>query len=115
VTLEKKGVGVNQKEIGILLDNFIHERNWGQFHNPKNLAISIAVEAGELLELYQWQDKADLKRVEDEIADIYIYLVMLADYLLIDIGDAALRKIEKNREKYPVEKARGNARKYDQL
>jgi len=96
---------------------FRDARNWKQFHTPKNLAISIAVEAAELLELFQWTDElpADKRTaVAEEIADIYIYLVTLAHDLCISIEGAVEDKLEKNGQKYPVSKSYGNAKKYNE-
>lgn len=102
---------------------FARERDWDQFHSPKNLAMALAGEAGELLEIFQWLteeqsralDGKDLARARDEIADVLLYLVRLADRLGVDPLAAAHRKLEDNARKYPVDKARGNARKYDEL
>ena len=102
---------------------FRDEREWKQFHNPKDLAISIAIEAGELLEEFQWKDSAGVEskvkqekhKIEDEMADIYIYLLEMSDVLGIDLIEAANRKMEKNAAKYPVEKAKGNSKKYTEL
>lgn len=105
------------------IKKFRDDRDWMQFHDPKNMAISIIIEATELLEHFQWKSRAETEEfvvksrdsVEDEIADIAIYLFELADNLGIDLLDAMNRKIEKNDQKYPVEKAKGNAKKYNQL
>jgi NTP pyrophosphatase (non-canonical NTP hydrolase) len=104
------------------LKEFTRMRDWEQFHTPKNLAISLAVEAAELLEIFQWltdaeaprivESKSDMNRMREEIADIYIYLIRLADVLGIDLGRAALAKIEKNTRRYPVRLSRANAVKY---
>ena len=102
---------------------FRDARDWMQFHNPKNLAISIVLEAGELLEHFQWKtpeesEKHSVKAKEeigDEIADVSVYLIELADNLGIDLEQAILKKLEKNAAKYPAEKARGTAKKYTEL
>lgn len=102
---------------------FAQERDWGQFHTPKNLASALAVEAAELLEHFQWlteeQSRAlpDEKRVQvgEEIADVLLYSLQLADKLQIDVLDAAWRKIGLNAEKYPVGRSKGNIRKYDDI
>jgi NTP pyrophosphatase (non-canonical NTP hydrolase) len=102
---------------------FVAERDWDQFHNPKNLAMALVAEAGELVEHFQWltPEQADrlppetLAEVEHEIADVLIFLVELADRLKIDPLAAAEKKLALNARKYPVEKARGNATKYDKL
>ncbi|WP_416397144.1 nucleotide pyrophosphohydrolase [Allohahella sp. A8] len=102
---------------------FAQERDWDQYHSPKNITMALAGEVGELAECFQWLSEAesasldDKKRtaVADEIADIQLYLVRLADKLGIDILEASKRKLEKNERKYPVAKARGNATKYTDL
>ena len=105
------------------LDAFATERDWDQFHNPKNLAMALAGEAGELLEHFQWltpEQAANLPpatrdEVALECADVLLFLIRLADKLNIDLADAAHRKLEFNAQKYPVEKSRGVATKYDKL
>lgn len=108
-------------DLAARLAEFARERDWDQFHAPKNLAMALAGEVGELLEHFQWlseQQSANLApEVRDavalEMADVLLYLVRLADKLDIDLGAAALRKIELNARKYPVDQFRGSARKYD--
>lgn len=105
------------------LRTFVKERDWEQYHDPKNLATGLSIEAAELLELFLWTSTADAhrhgrdvkSRVEEEVADVFLYCLMLADTLGIDLLDAAHRKLAKNREKYPVELARGSSAKYDRL
>lgn len=105
------------------LRDFIAEREWRTYHTPKNLAMALIAEAGELVEHFQWatpEESADLTpekamAVQEEVADVLIYLVELADVLGIDLIHAAHDKIAKNALKYPVEKARGNATKYDKF
>jgi dCTP diphosphatase len=103
------------------LRDFASARDWNQFHSPKNLAIALSVEAAELLEHFQWvSDKDSLtippdSKIDEEIADVFLYLIRLADMLDIDLVQAADRKIEANSRKYPVEKSRGNAKKYTEL
>ncbi len=99
---------------------FREDRDWAQYHNPKDLAISIGIEAAELLEVFQWSGvdlevmrKAD--KAKEELADIMIYCIYLADKLGISIEDAINDKIDSNEKKYPVEKSRGNAKKYTEL
>lgn len=102
------------------LRDFAEKRDWTQFHSPKNLAMAIAVEAAELMEHFQWLGEAEsaaleperLAAVADEIADVQLYLIRLADRLNIDIPQAVASKTQKNEEKYPVEKVRGSSRKY---
>jgi len=104
---------------------FRDEREWRQFHNPKDLAISITLEAAELLEQFQWKrpdeveallaDAASRQRVGEEMADVLILLISLADAAGIDLVVAAEAKLAENARKYPVNRARGSAKKYDQL
>ena len=111
------------EELREQLRNFARERDWEQFHSPKNLAMALSVEAAELVEIFQWLtaeqsaslEPAALARADEEIADVLLYLVRLADRLGIDPAAAARRKLQKNAARYPAEKARGNARKYDEL
>jgi len=105
------------------LRTFVAERDWDQFHNPKNLVMALVAEAGELVEHFQWltAEQADrlppatLAEVEHELADVFIFLVELADRLKVDLLAAAARKLALNAQKYPVEKARGLATKYTKL
>jgi NTP pyrophosphatase (non-canonical NTP hydrolase) len=102
---------------------FRDERNWMQFHNPKNLAISITIEAAELLEHFQWKSYQESEehgveakeKIADEIADVAVYLIELCDNLAIDLEAAIHAKLGKNAAKYPVERARGSAKKYSDL
>jgi len=99
---------------------FAAERDWQQFHSPKNLAMALAAESGELLELFQWLSERQSRQpsteqrtaVEQELADILLYLLRLADQLQIDLEAAVERKLELNAEKYPIDLAKGNATKY---
>jgi NTP pyrophosphatase (non-canonical NTP hydrolase) len=101
------------------LREFAKARDWEQFHSPKNLAMALIVEAGELVEHFQWLTEQEsqtlkpdkLREVEDEIADVLLYLVRLSDRLGVDIKSAAYRKIEKNKTKYPAHEVRGSAEK----
>ncbi|MCX5811873.1 MAG: nucleotide pyrophosphohydrolase [Proteobacteria bacterium] len=109
------------KEVSEMLLKFREERDWEQFHSPKNLAISISIEAAELLEHFQWRkenEELTFKKkheIAEELSDIFNYLVMLANDLGIDIIESAKKKIEKNGKKYPVEKAKGSMKKYRDL
>lgn len=102
------------------LRNFAQARDWEQFHSPKNLAMALSVEAAELLECFQWLTEAQsqaisgekLEAIADEIADVQLYLIRLADVLGVDIIAAATRKIAKNSAKYPVDRVRGSSKKY---
>ncbi|HLF91743.1 MAG TPA: nucleotide pyrophosphohydrolase [Anaerolineales bacterium] len=111
------------KKIQEKIRRFRDDRDWIQFHDPKNMAVSLIIEASELLEHFQWKSKEEVENyikenvdeVQDEIADIALYLFELADNLGIDLIRAMERKIEKNEKKYPVEKARGRHTKYTKL
>ena|ERR1035441_2978474 len=110
-------------ELRNVLRQFAADRDWDKFHSPKNLAIALSVEAAELLEHFQWlscAESADLpaemrNRVREELADVLLYLIRLADKLNVDLANAAAEKIQINAEKYPVEKARGTSKKYTEL
>ena len=106
------------------IGKFVKERDWEQFHSPKNIAISISLESAELLEIFQWsrglswsEFKNDrLKsRAEEELSDILIYLIRFADLAGINLEKSAIEKIEKNKKKYPIEKFKGSDKKYDDL
>ena len=97
------------------LRTFVEERNWGQFHTPENLAKSISIEAAELLECYQWNSEPDKGRVQEELAVVLTYCVLLADKLGVDPLRIVSEKLEKTKEKYPVEKSQGKSTKYDRL
>jgi NTP pyrophosphatase (non-canonical NTP hydrolase) len=97
------------------LREFVQERDWGQFHTPENLAKSVSIEAAELLENYQWGSPANMQDVQDELADVLTYCLLLADKLGLDPNQIVLEKLAKTQQKYPVEKARGRSDKYDQL
>ncbi len=114
------------KDIAGLLDKikkFRDERDWKQFHNHKDMAISIALEAAELLEHFQWKNNEEIEKaakesreeIGEEMADILVYLLELSDNLGIDLVEAAEKKMKKNEIKYPVSKAKGTAKKYDEL
>jgi len=99
---------------------FRDDRDWAQFHDPKDVAISLSLEANELLELFQWRngpDAAKERRAEigDELADVFYWTLLMAHDLDIDLERALSAKLEKNAKKYPVEKARGSAKKYTEL
>ena len=95
---------------------FTEDRDWDQVHTPANLAKSISIEAGELLECFQWSDTDfDVDHVREELADVIVYCQNMLDKLDLDADEIVNAKMDRNEEKYPVEKARGNAAKYDQL
>ena len=91
------------------------ERDWGQFHTAANLAKSVAIEAGELLECFQWNDDADSSRVASELADVVTYCILLADRIGVDLDEVVMDKLGVTREKYPVDSAKGRSTKYDEL
>ncbi len=99
------------------LIKFRNERDWEQFHNPKDLAVAINVEAGELLELFLWKDAKDAKKdkIKEELADVFAYSLLLAEKYNFDVEEIILDKIKQNGIKYPIDKAKGTAKKYDEL
>ncbi len=97
------------------LRKFNEDRDWDQFHSSDNLAKSISIEAGELLECFQWSQNYELESVKEELADVMIYCVMLADKLGLDPLEVIREKISVNEKKYPVEKAWGSSKKYTEL
>lgn len=108
------------KQLRDAMDQFATERDWDQFHSPKNLAMALTVEAAELQECFQWLteaqsrelDEQQLAAVRDEIADVQLYLIRLAGKLDVDIETACWDKVEKNAQKYPAKLVRGSAKKY---
>ena len=108
-----------------LAQDFVDERDWNKYHNPKDLAISITIEAAELMELFQWTGQKEVKkmaegdhnllRIKEELADVMILCLNMVNTLDIDLSQAIAEKIEKNKAKYPAELVRGNYRKYTQL
>ena len=95
---------------------FSEDRDWDQFHSPANLAKSISIEANELLECFQWSDdNYDLEHVKEELADVIVYCQDMLDKLGLDADEIVNMKMEQNEKKYPVEKAKGSAAKYDKL
>lgn len=111
------------EELKLAMRDFADDRDWNQFHSPKNLAMALSGEVGELIECFQWLTESQSSNlseeqhaaIADEIADVQLYLVRLADKLDINIVEESFRKIEKNAMKYPVEKAKGSAKKYTEL
>ncbi len=100
-----------------MLIEFRDARNWGRFHNPKDLAIGLSVEAAELVEVFLWRppEEADRARVKEELADVLVYVLLLAEKYGFDLGKIVLEKLAVNEAKYPVAKSRGTAEKYDKL
>ena len=113
---------MNISEIQYKLENFATERDWGQFHNPKNLSMALSVEASELVEIFQWlraeesisPDQKQIESINDEVADIAMYLLRFCSVLEIDLESAIKSKLERNAEKYPINLSMGNAQKYNQ-
>lgn len=104
------------QELKEIIDQFTEDRNWEQFHTPSNLAKSISIEAGELLECFQWSDtQFNIDNVKEELADVFNYCIQLASCLDLDIKDIILKKIEKNALKYPIDKCKGVSKKYNEL
>jgi NTP pyrophosphatase (non-canonical NTP hydrolase) len=112
--------GMNHMNTMDKINKFRDDRDWRQFHNEKDLAISISLEAAELLELFQWKSpeevrETSIERIKEELADVLIYSHMLASNLDLDIDEIIAAKLEKNNSKYPVDKSRGNKEKYTEL
>ncbi len=103
------------KAVEAELRAFVAARDWEQFHTAENLAKSVAIEAGELLECFQWSDAPDREQVIEELADVLTYCHLLAQRLGVDPSEIILEKLEKTGEKYPAEKARGRSTRYEQL
>ncbi len=97
------------------IDNFNKDRDWDQFHSPSNLAKSISIEAGELLECYQWNENADIEEVKEELADVMNYCIQLSMVLNVDIIDIMNKKMDKTEKKYPISKSKGVSTKYTKL
>lgn len=96
------------------INKFVFDRDWDKFHTPSNLAKSISIESNELLECFQWDDKNfDIEHVKEELADVLTYCIQLSEKLRLDIKEIVLNKMEKNKLKYPVDKCKGKADKYD--
>lgn len=95
--------------------NFNKERDWDQFHSPENLAKSISIESGELLECFQWNNDYDKEEVCEELADVFTYCIMMADKLEVKPEEIILKKLEKTKKKYPVDKSKGVSTKYNKL
>jgi len=99
------------------LIEFRNDRDWEQFHNPKDLALALSIEASELNELFLWKkaEEANPEKIKEELADVFAYAILLAEKYDLDINEIVLNKIKKNAEKYPVDKAKGTAKKYTDL
>src|SRR5690242_18054996 len=99
----------NWQELQEALLNFRNDRDWEQFHNPKDLALALSIEAAELNELFLWKkaDEANPEKIKEELADVFAYAILLAEKYDLDINEIVMDKIQKNAEKYPVDKAKG--------
>ena len=113
---------MNIKQIQNQLSDFASDRDWEQFHTPKNLTMALSVETSELVEIFQWLtpeqssnlSNKQMKAIEEEVADVAIYLLRLSDVLGVNLSDVVENKIKVNGEKYPVDLSKGNANKYNQ-
>ena len=106
-----------KEEIIQALLKFRNERDWEQFHNPKDLALAISIESAELLELFLWKEagQANTEKVKEELADIFSFAFLLAEKYGFDVKEIILEKIKTNEEKYPIDKAKGTSKKYNEL
>jgi len=109
--------GSDIQSITEALIEFRDERDWRQFHNPKDLAAALSIEAGELLECFLWKAHGDanMERVKEELADVFAFALLMAEHYKWDVKQITLEKIAKNAEKYPAQKAKGSAKKYNEL
>jgi len=112
-----KGIGgqVMNQELLQRIDRFNKDRDWDQFHSPDNLAKSIAIEAGELLEIFQWDSEGNPERVKEELADVMIFCIQLAMKYGFDIEEIIQEKLAINEVKYPISKAKGSSKKYTEF
>ena len=123
--METKVKVLELQKINDEIEKIVLERDWNQFHSVKNLVMALSVESSELVEIFQWltedqsnmaSDNPDLKaKIEDEVADVFVYLLRIVTKTNIDLEQAVLRKLKKNAEKYPVDKSKGNSKKYNQF
>ncbi len=103
------------EEVKAAVIKFTKDRDWDQFHSPANLAKSIAIESGELLECFQWNDEYNKEEVCKELADVVNYAILLADKLNVSLEDIVMKKLEESSKKYPIEKSKGKSTKYTKL
>ena len=104
-----------EKEIIEEILEFRNERDWEKFHTPENLAKSLSIESAELLECFQWSSEYNKQEASEELADILIYAILMAESMEVDINQIIKDKLAKNREKYPVDKSKGNSTKYNKF
>lgn len=107
----------NWNDLQKALVDFRDERDWAQFHNPKDLSLALSIEAAELNELFLWKksEEVNVEKVKEELADVLAYALLIADKYHLDINEIVLSKIKKNAEKYPIDKSKGNSKKYNEL
>jgi NTP pyrophosphatase (non-canonical NTP hydrolase) len=107
----------NWKDLQKALVAFRDERDWAQFHNPKDLALALSIEAAELNELFLWKqsNEVNVEKVKEELADVLAYALLIVDKYNLDVNEIVLNKIKKNAEKYPVDKSKGSSKKYNEL
>jgi len=105
------------KDLQNTLLEFRNARDWQQFHNPKDLALALSIEASELNEVFLWKksEEADVEKIKDELADVFAYAILLAEKYDLDINEIVKAKVKKNGEKYPVNKSKGTSKKYNEL
>lgn len=123
--MNKKNQSINTELLLSEIDKFVNDRDWDQFHSLKNLSMALSVESSELLEIFQWMNEQQsnqiestpetLVKVEDELSDIFYYLLRISSKLNINLEDSLLKKMKKNAEKYPVEKSKGLSKKYNEI
>jgi NTP pyrophosphatase (non-canonical NTP hydrolase) len=107
----------NWNDLQKALVTFRDEREWAQFHNPKDLVLALSIEAAELNELFLWKqsDEVNVEKVKEELADVLAYALLIVDKYNLDVNEIVLDKIKKNAEKYPVDKSKGSSKKYNEL
>jgi NTP pyrophosphatase (non-canonical NTP hydrolase) len=121
----KRNQSINTELLLSEIDKFVNDRDWDQFHSLKNLSMALSVESSELLEIFQWMNEQQsnqieskpetLGQVEDELSDIFYYLLRISSKLNINLEESLLKKMKKNAEKYPIEKSKGLAKKYNEI
>ena len=123
--MKKNNQSINTELLLSEINKFVNDRDWDQFHSLKNLSMALSVESSELLEIFQWMNEQQsnqieskpetLAQVEDELSDIFYYLLRISSKLNINLEESLLKKMKKNAEKYPVEKSKGLAKKYNEI
>jgi NTP pyrophosphatase (non-canonical NTP hydrolase) len=115
--LNKSTIPFDMQELTQVLVDFRNARDWEQFHNPKDLALALSIEAAELNEAFLWKkpEEADMEKVREELADVFAYALLLANSCGLDVNEIVKAKVAKNELKYPVDKSKGSAKKYNEL